>query len=526
MNRKIKTVFICGILILTMIPGLISSNNNSVNIVYLKDTNNNAALQSELFFDFPVMDNFQLILDPSKETPKPKPLDDLPKEFSWANYNGKDWTTPAKDQKNCGSCWAFAALGVFESMIKIREGNADLNPDLSEQYILSCLSRAGSCHGGNALQAFQYINETTSQGNNCNGVISESCMPYEANDDIPCSAKCENWEETLVPLLDYGYFRTDGSKNSRDSIKTQIIQNGPVVAHMRVTEPFKLFGALFHKSNTYYPKLRPFILSNHVVMMLGWKDSILIPNGGYWICKNSWGTDWGYNGFFNIEYGALNIDKSVIWADYNPDSFNWIPYSDTGGPYGAYIGQEVVFSANKSIGYEGEIIDYFWDFGDGEQGSGLVTSHIYNETGVFTLTLNVTDDKNNKASATTQVWVQETNSGPDTPTIDGTSSGEFWKKYKYTISSEDPEDNELLYYIDWGDGKKEEWIGPFASGEEITVIHVWVSIGNFNVKVKVKDPFNVESDWATLKVLMPRNNGFLFTFLHYILDSFNNWFKP
>ena len=46
---------------------------------------------------------------------------------------------------------------VFESMIKIREGNADLNPDLSEQYILSCLPSSGSCWGGNSLRAFHYL---------------------------------------------------------------------------------------------------------------------------------------------------------------------------------------------------------------------------------------------------------------------------------------------------------------------------------------------------------------------------------
>jgi len=527
MNKKLKSLFICGILILTLIPSLIISDNNTyANNIPLKDYKKDAVFKSELFFDFPVMENFQISLDPAKESPKPKPLDDLPEEFSWANNNGKDWTTFAKNQKNCGSCWAFAALAVFESMIKIREGSADLNPDLSEQYILSCLPSAGSCRGGNAFRAFQYIFETTSQGNNCNGVIHESCMQYEANDDIPCSDKCENWEETLVPLLDYGYITNDGSLNYRDIIKTQVLQNGPVVTHMRVTDFFKLYGALFHSSNTYYPKLKPTFGLNHVVMIVGWKDNPLITTGGYWICKNSWGTDWGYNGFFNIAYGSLNIDRlAVIWADYDPESFNWIPYADTGGPYGTYIGQEVVFNANKSVGYEGEIIDYSWDFGDGEQGSGLITSHIYNETGVFTLTINVTDDKNNKASATSKVWVQETNSGPDIPSINGSSSGVSWKKYEYKIYSEDPDGNDLLYYINWGDGKKEEWIGPFASGEEITVSHIWVNTGNFNVKVKVKDPFNVESDWATLKVTMPREKGLLFTLLYYILDSFNFWFK-
>jgi len=524
MKKKLLSTIICLIFILTMIPTTISSNKIYTDSETLNYPNG-SVFQTKFLSDYPVMEDFQIILDPKKETPSPVPLEDLPKDFSWTNYNGKDWTTPAKNQGYCGSCWAFAAMSVFESMIKIREGNADLNPDLSEQYILSCLPTAGSCWGGNALEALRCIYETTAEGNYHNGVILESCMDYKANHSIPCSAKCENWEETLVPLLDYGYIRTDGSKKSRDSIKTQILQNGPVVAHLRVTDFFKLYGALFHTPETYYPKLKPNLGLNHVVMIVGWKDNILIPSGGYWICKNSWGTDWGYNGFFNIAYGALNIDRFfVIWADYDPESFNWIPYANTGGPYGSYPGQEANFNANKSIGYEGEIINYYWDFGDGETGLGLQTSHVYNETGIFTLTLNITDNKNNSASATSKVWVQESNNGPSLPIIDGQNKGEYWKEYIYKIYSEDPEGNELLYYIDWGDGKKQEWIGPFTSGEEVKVSHTWMIFGNFDVKVKAKDPFNSESDWATLKVTMPKDKIVQYSLLRNILSYLNTWF--
>jgi len=67
-----------------------------------------------------------------------------------------------------------------------------------------------------------------------------------------------------------------------------------------------------------------------VVCIVGWKDDDSIQNGGYWICKNSWGTDWGYDGFANIEYGSMNIDKSrfpfdgfILWVDYNPDDYAW-----------------------------------------------------------------------------------------------------------------------------------------------------------------------------------------------------------
>ena len=95
---------------------------------------------------------------------------------------GQDWTTPARNQGQCGSCWIFAAYGALESVINIREGIADLDIDLSEQYVFSCLPRAGSCNGGVASLVFRYIQSNTSIGNYCNGTIPEVCFPYQAND--------------------------------------------------------------------------------------------------------------------------------------------------------------------------------------------------------------------------------------------------------------------------------------------------------------------------------------------------------
>ncbi|GAG97075.1 unnamed protein product, partial [marine sediment metagenome] len=65
--------------------------------------------------------------------------ENLPESFCWKNIEGKDYTTPAKDQGSIGSCWAFAANAAIESIIEIREDRPELNPDLSEQYLLSCL---------------------------------------------------------------------------------------------------------------------------------------------------------------------------------------------------------------------------------------------------------------------------------------------------------------------------------------------------------------------------------------------------
>ena len=180
-------------------------------------------------------------------------LINYPSEFSWKNYHGMDLTTPARNQGQCGSCWAFAALGSIESLINIKENCADIDIDLAEQYLLSCVPASGSCSGGQSASPFSFIVNTSEEGNYCNGVIFEECLPYQADDDIQCSQKAAYWMETLVPLSGFGekWFGPN-NPSAVDSMKSQIFQNGPIYTLMYVNDDFRLWGSLFHKSENYY----------------------------------------------------------------------------------------------------------------------------------------------------------------------------------------------------------------------------------------------------------------------------------
>jgi len=363
MKKKIIGILVCMLLITAVLP--------AVSSIDIKDSNQPYhEIKEDLSSKYPVMIDPPLPLDPNDASQKPNPID-TPDEFSWKDYDGDDWTTPARNQGSCGSCWDFAAIGVLESIIKIREGCTALDPDLSEQYVMSCLPEAGSCRGGSPTRAFELIMDTTAEGNYHNGIIPESCFPYQADDDVPCSDKCSNWEEFLIPISDYGYWEPDGSPGDREAIKTQIIQTGPVAVGITATDALKTWGAVIHNPTSYYPYFNSGDRINHIVVIVGWKDSSSIRNGGYWIVKNSWGEEWGYDGFFNIEYGSLNIDNYIaVWVDYDPESVDW-PYESTNppdkptitGPTSGEAGTAYTYIAS-TMDPDGDQMYYLFDWGD------------------------------------------------------------------------------------------------------------------------------------------------------------------
>ncbi|MCK4364827.1 MAG: hypothetical protein KAW45_02125 [Thermoplasmatales archaeon] len=85
---------------------------------------------------------------------------------------------------------------------------------------------------------------------------------------------------------------------------------------------------------------------------------------------------------------------------------------------------------------------------------------------------------------------------PNEPDIEGPISGIPGTEYEYTFVTTDPEDGDLYYYIDWGDGTIEKWIGPYESGEEVTRNHNWNENGNYTIRAKAKDAYKGKSDWS------------------------------
>jgi len=105
------------------------------------------------------------------------------------------------------------------------------------------------------------------------------------------------------------------------------------------------------------------------------------------------------------------------------------------------------------------------------------------------------------------------NTLPSLPTINGPAEGKAETAYNYTIQAEDPDEDQVYICVNWSDDSGEVCLGPYNSGETVTISHTWQEQGTFIVKAKTQDAYGDESEWQTLEVSMPRQRSCLFEIL-------------
>lgn len=112
------------------------------------------------------------------------------------------------------------------------------------------------------------------------------------------------------------------------------------------------------------------------------------------------------------------------------------------------------------------------------------------------------------------------NQPPDPPTINGPVNGKIGTEYEYTFTTIDPNGNDVFYYINWDDGTSDGWLGPFGSGENVSVNHTWSKTGIYVIQAQAKNTDELKSEWGTLEVIMPRNKATFISFFLTILERF------
>ncbi len=196
--------------------------------------------------------------------------------------------TPVKDQGSFGSCGAFSGIGVFEALIKKETG---ITVDLSEQHVINC-SPAWRSSGISAYDVLIFCKD--------NGVVLESLLPYsEGRTDVTPGNQPDHF------LTEYcvEYVNNLDLAERIELFKGKIYNFGPVATVMNIYNT-----QLNYTGGIYTVSPEDVEVGGHWVVVVGWHDDLSVKNGGYWICKNSFGTDWGEDGYFRIAYGESGID--------------------------------------------------------------------------------------------------------------------------------------------------------------------------------------------------------------------------
>jgi PKD repeat protein len=170
------------------------------------------------------------------------------------------------------------------------------------------------------------------------------------------------------------------------------------------------------------------------------------------------------------------------------------------GEQSRLIGSLLVFNGSRSYDADGYLTRWFWDFGDGANGSGEITTHTYRKIGLYTVTLTVTDDKGATGTDTVILQILSANKPPTKPEINGTRVGTKNHTYMYTIQSTDPENDFLWYIVTWGDDTQN--MSNFQpNGTVCSLLHSWDFPGKYMITAIATDNITM-SEQASFSVFI------------------------
>ncbi|CAF1052385.1 unnamed protein product [Brachionus calyciflorus] len=214
----------------------------------------------------------------------------LPREVDWRRYSAA-----IKDQANCGACWAFAAIGVIESLYAIKYSTLKR---FSEQQLVDCTLNnrrylSYGCRGGWPDNAFEYVRQ--------NGIVEEAYYPYRRR---------ANWcyqRSDLRKVRINRYFPLP--IGNEEALKYAVATNGPVAVAVDASS----WGFIHYSSGIYRDNYCSSRRLTHAVIVMGYGTE----NGqDYWLIKNSWGARWGQNGYMKMARNRRNMCGITSMASY------------------------------------------------------------------------------------------------------------------------------------------------------------------------------------------------------------------
>jgi len=296
----------------------------------------------------------------------------IPNGFDWrtkTSSNGAPFLSETRDQGSCGSCYAFATLTAFEPRIRIATDGA-ISENLSPQDMVNC----GPSFVKNILEnpsKQPYLNTLYQNGTladatwfaleGCNGGLlaaaanyvvlqgspKESVVPYTGNDG-KCLDGLKRFKGfkavDLVEGIEEGFppytvnLPSQVLQQNILNMQMAIMNDGPIVTGLNIYTDFLYYPQI----SEVYSTVSSFVIGSttvqtkyegaHAVAVVGWGETV-DGNGQplpYWICQNSWGKGFGFDGFFYIRRGVNMANIELYAAAIFPDTPSYFASSGQG----------------------------------------------------------------------------------------------------------------------------------------------------------------------------------------------------
>jgi len=221
--------------------------------------------------------------------------DDLTKRnLQNAAVDYTEWFNEVRDQGNCGSCWTFSTTGAIEGNLSKNKGS--LIPYLSTQQLVDCDTTDSGCNGGSFSTAFTYIKST--------GLMFDSAYPYNAVETEKGCLFNPSLASTRITNFTYC---TNYSSNKKTQCSVAAVY--ALLAKGPISVGIDGGSAAFqnYSNGIFTGKCSQ---DDHAVIAMGYGTD---PKyGDYWLIRNSWGADWGDEGYIKVAVNDANKHSCFV----------------------------------------------------------------------------------------------------------------------------------------------------------------------------------------------------------------------
>ncbi|EES99155.1 Cathepsin B precursor [Giardia duodenalis ATCC 50581] len=227
------------------------------------------------------------------------PTDPLPAQFDFRDEY-PHCVSPVFDQGSCGGCWAFSAIGMFGSR-RCAVGIDKAAVLYSQQHLISCSTENFGCSGGDFFPTWSFLTQT--------GATTAECVKYVdygSSVAAACPTTCDDGSQIQFYKA-HGYGQLS---KSVPAIMQMLVSGGPVQTMIVVYADL-----LYYAGGVYRHTYGPISNGLHALEMVGYGTTD--DGTDYWTIKNSWGSDWGEDGYFRIVRGVNECRiEDEIYAAY------------------------------------------------------------------------------------------------------------------------------------------------------------------------------------------------------------------